>query len=105
LPSRKVVIMEYKFVRTVAGPVVVGDDEVLFFSQLGPLQDYVDADPEFIQKAKVFISDSIVDLAEQLAASLHVPVVGHEYYMSLPMYVSAVQQINNFEIHLRQQVR
>jgi hypothetical protein len=97
--------MEYKFVRTVAGPVVEGEYEVLLFSQFGPLQDYVDADPEFLQKAKVFISDSIVELAEQMAASLHVPVVGHDYYMSLPMYSSAIQHITNFENYLRQQVR
>lgn len=97
--------MEYKFVRTVNGPVVLGEDEVLFFSQFGPLQDYAEADPEFIQKAKVFISDSIVELAEQLATSIHMPVVGHEYFAALPMYTTAAHQITNFEQYLRQQVR
>lgn len=96
--------MKYEFVRTVNGPLVLGEGEILFFSQFGPLQDYVDADPEFLQKAKVFISDSIVELAEQLAASLHVPVVGHEFYNSLPAYITAVQQIRNFENYLRQQM-
>lgn len=97
--------MEYKFVRTVTGPAVLGEDEVLFFSQYGPLQDYADADPEFIQKARVFLSDSIVELAEQLAASLHMPVVGQEYFASLPYYLTAAQQLTTFEQYLRQQVR
>jgi hypothetical protein len=97
--------MEYKFVRTVSGPVVLGEDEVLFFSQFGPLQDYVEADPEFIQKAKVFLSESIVELAEQLATSIHMPVVGQEYFAALPMYTTAAHQLTNFEQYLRQQVR
>jgi hypothetical protein len=97
--------MKYEFVKTVNGPVILGEGEILFFSQFGPLQDYVDADPEFLDKAKVFVSDTIVELAEQLAASLHVPVVGHEFYNSLHIYVNTVQQIKNFENYLRQQMR
>lgn len=95
--------MEYKFVRTINGPAVMGDDEVLFFSQVVPLQDYVDSDPEFLNKAKVFVSEALVDLAEILATSLHAPVVGVEYAMSLPTYVSAVHQLNHLQNFISQQ--
>lgn len=103
LPSGKVVIMEYKFVRTISGPAVIGDDEVLFFGQVAALQDYVDSDPEFIAKARLFVSESIMDLAEILATSLHSPVAGVDYAMSLPMYVSAVQHLANLQNFISQQ--
>jgi hypothetical protein len=103
LSSEEVVTMEYKFVRTMSGPAVVGDDEVLFFSQVVPLQDYVDSDPEFLTKAKMFVSEAIVDLAETLATSLHTAVVGVDYAMSLPTYVTAIHHLATLEKFISQQ--
>ena len=97
--------MNYKFVHTIHGPAVVSGDEVLFFHQFVPLMDYADADPEFIPKAKAFIAEELVWMAQLLANSLSVPTVGVEYGFTLPTYVSAINSINNFEQYLRQQVR
>lgn len=95
--------MEYSFVRTVNGPAVVSDDEILFFTQFVALQDYVENDPEFIFKAKAFLSEALVDLAETLAMSLHTATVGVDFAMSIHHYVSAIHHINGFEAFIRQQ--
>jgi hypothetical protein len=95
--------MEYSFVRTTNGPAVVSADEVLFFTQYVALQDYVEDDPEFIFKAKAFLSEAIVDLAETLAMSLHTAVAGVEFALSIHQYIAAIHHINNFETFIRQQ--
>jgi hypothetical protein len=97
--------MDYKFMHTANGPAVVSEDEVVFFNQFVPLRDYVDADPEFVLKAKAFLAEEIVGMAQLLANSLTTPTVGVEYGMALPTYVTAIHHINNFEQFLRQQVR
>jgi len=97
--------MDYKFVHTVHGPAVVSEDEVVFFHQFAPLMDYADADPEFVLKAKAFIAEELVGMAQLLANSLSAPTVGVDYGMALPTYVTAIHHINNFEQFLRQQVR
>jgi hypothetical protein len=95
--------MEYSFVRTVNGPAVVSAEEIVFFTQYVALQDYVEADPEFLFKAKAFLSEAIVDLAETLAMSLHTAVVGVDFAMSIHHYISAIHHLNNFETFIRQQ--
>jgi hypothetical protein len=97
--------MEYKFMHTINGPAVVSEDEVIFFHQSVALMDYADADPDFVTKAKAFIAEEIVGMAQLLANSLSGPTVGVEYGMALPTYVTAIHHINNFEQFLRQQVR
>lgn len=89
--------MEYKFVQTTQGPVIVGDDEVLFFSQFGPLVDYVDADPEFLTKAKVYVADGLMAVAADVANSLSMAVVGGDLTSTLYGYVNALNQIKQFE--------
>jgi hypothetical protein len=97
--------MDYKFMHTANGPAVVSEDEVVFFNQSVALLDYADADPDFVAKAKAFLAEEIVGMAQLLANSLTTPTVGVEYGMSLPTYVTAIYHINNFEQFLRQQVR
>jgi hypothetical protein len=97
--------MDYKFTHTIHGPAVVSEDEVVFFHQFVLLRDYVDADPEFIAKAKAFIAEELVGMAQLLASSLSAPTIGVDYGFTLPTYVTAIHHINNFEQFLRQQVR
>lgn len=91
--------MEYKFVETVQGPVVQGEDEILFLSQFGPLLDYVEADPEFVAKAQAFVSEGLAKATEVLLDSLHQPVVGGDPAQLVYSYVSAVNQLKQFVGH------
>jgi hypothetical protein len=97
--------MEYKFIHTSQGPAVISEDEVIFFNQFVPLTDYADADPEFLAKARAFIAEELVGMAQILATSLSSPAIGVEYGMALPTYVTAIYHLNNFEQFLRQQAR
>jgi hypothetical protein len=89
--------MEYKIVSTIQGPAVIGEDEVLFFNQHGQLLDYADSDPEFVLKAKQFISDGIVTTANNLAKSMFEPVIGGDLTQDLYGYVNAMRFISEFE--------
>lgn len=97
VPCKKVVNMEYKFVATIQGPVVQGEDEILFFNEFGPLLDYVDEDPEFVSKAKAFVADGLVELSSTLAQSLTAQVVGAEAQQALYGYISAANHLKQFE--------
>lgn len=88
--------MEYKFIETIQGPVVQGEDEILFFTQFGPLLDYVDADPAFIEKAKAFVSEGLTRATESLVTSMSKPVVGGDPSPLVYGYVSAVNHLNQF---------
>lgn len=96
MSPRKVVNMEYKFVRTIHGPAVVGEDEVVFLHER-QVVDYVDSDSEFFVKAKAFISEAIKDYSNMITDSLEAPVVGVELALSLPAYVHASQTISRLE--------
>lgn len=96
MPSWKVVKMEYKFVRTVQGPVVVGEDEVVFLHER-QVVDYVESDQEFFVKAKSFIAEAIKDYSAMLIENFETPVVGIELALSLPAYVHASQTLARLE--------
>ena len=89
--------MEYKFMQTIQGPVVHGDDEILFFNEFGPLLDYVTEDPEFLPKAKQFISDGLLSFANTLATSMFQPVVGVDSTQTIYGYITALNNIKQFE--------
>lgn len=97
VPTRKMVIMEYKIVNTIQGPAVIGEDEVLFFNQHGQLLDYYEADPEFLVKAKRFISQGLVETAKDIAHSLYEPVLGGDLSPTLYGYMNALRFITDFE--------
>ena len=105
LSSRKMVIMEYKFVTTFQGPVVQGEDEILFFNQFGQLLDYADSDPEFVLKAKEFIADGLMEYAANVANSLTVPVIGGDQTPALYGFINAVGQVKQFEHNYLPSVR
>lgn len=89
--------MEYKLVTTVHGPAVLGEDEVVFFNQHPQLLDYLEADPEFLVKAKRFISQGVVETAKDIALGMFEPVVGGDLITPLHGYVNAVRYISDFE--------
>jgi hypothetical protein len=91
--------MEYKFVTTAQGPVVQGEDEILFFSQFGQLLDYHDEDPEFLNKAKTFVADGLMELSAHLANSLSAQVIGADPQQALYGYINAVSNLKQFEGH------
>lgn len=89
--------MEYKFVTTIQGPVVQGEDEILFFNQFGQLLDYVEEDPEFLNKAKEYVAAGLRDVVSNVADSLTVPVVGGDQTPSLYGFINAVSHLKQFE--------
>jgi hypothetical protein len=91
--------MEYKFVQTIHGPVVSGDDEILFFNEFGPLLDYVEEDPEFINKAKDFIGDNLMAITANLVNSMSQPVVGADNTQAIYGFITAINNIKQFEQH------
>lgn len=96
--------MEYEFVRTVQGPVLMGDGEVLFFYQHGPLQDYVDSDPEFFKKAKQFCLDAFKEHTEMITSNMQGEIVpGMELANSFHAYLNAFNEIAQFEYHQQTQ--
>ena len=95
--------MEYTFQRTVQGPVLVGDGEVLFFHQVGGLQDYIDSDPGFFEAAYKFCQDTIAEYGAELAKAVTEPVPGLEYVVNIMSYWAAVDELRRFEHHLNTQ--
>jgi hypothetical protein len=89
--------MEYKFIRTVHGPAVLGEDEVLFLSQFQQLVDYIDSDPEFLEKAKKHVSDEIRQMGNDIADSLFKAVVGGDQSQVLHMYLSSLNMLSQLE--------
>lgn len=89
--------MEYKFERTVQGPVLVGDDEVLFLHQFGGLQDYIDADPEFFTKAFDFCQQAIREYGNAMADAVTQDVPGLEYALNIMSYWAAVDGLRRFK--------
>lgn len=88
--------MEYKFARTAQGPVVVGEDEILFWHERQVIE-YVMEDPDFFVKAKAFLAETIREYSEALITSFSEPVVGMELVMTLPQYVHASQTLARLE--------
>ncbi|CAB4123481.1 hypothetical protein UFOVP46_12 [uncultured Caudovirales phage] len=89
--------MEYKFVRTTTGPVVLGEDEVLFFGDFNALVDYIDSDPEFVHKAKLFVAEGLRETADNLANSMFNAVVGGDQTQALYGYIGALRQLRELE--------
>lgn len=96
--------MEYKFVQTIHGPVVHGDDEILFFNEFGPLLDYLDEDPEFISKAKEFIGNGLMTSTQNLVTSMTQQVVGDSSQI-IYGYITALNNIKQFEQNYLPSVR
>jgi hypothetical protein len=89
--------MEYKFVTTFQGPVVQGEDEILFFNQFGQLLDYVDEDPQFLDKAKAYVAAGLREVSTNVADSLTVDVVGGDQAPALYGFINAVGHLKQFE--------
>jgi hypothetical protein len=89
--------MDYKFIETIHGPAVLGEDEVVYFTQPQELLDYLDADPEFLTKAKLFVSEGFKETATQMADSLTKQVIGGDRSQAIYGYVNAVQHLHRFE--------
>lgn len=89
--------MNYEFKRSSAGPVLVSEDEVLLFKDFAQLQDYADYDPEFFNKARDFVAESIRELSDLLINSMYGPVVGEELAGALPEYITSMYQLRSFE--------
>lgn len=89
--------MEYKFLRTINGPAILGEDEVLFLSQFQQLVDYIDSDPEFLEKAKKHVSDEIRSMGNDIADSMYTAVLGGDQTGTLHMYLSALNVLSQLE--------
>jgi hypothetical protein len=89
--------MDYTLIRTVHGPAVMGEGEVLFLNQFQQLVDYIDGDPNFVENAKKFISDEIRQLGNDIADSFYKPVLGGDLTQLLHMYLNSVQIIAQLE--------
>jgi len=90
--------MDYKFVQTIHGPAIFGDDEVVYFNQHQLMLDYYDSDPEFLLKAKEFIADGIRNLSGDLAESITSPlVVGGDLAQPLYGFINSIHAIRQFE--------
>lgn len=94
--------MEYRFQRTINGPVLVSEDEVLYFHQHGQLQDYIDSDPEFFPKGYDFCSDALREYGEMLADAIVKPVAGVEHAVNLMAYWAAAEQLRHLEQSMHQ---
>lgn len=97
--------MDYSFIRTIHGPMIVGSQEVISFTQHVQMYDYYLSDPEFLGKAKSFISETIEEYAQSVRQSLYEFVTGEEYYSALHHYVNAAHMIRRFENHFLPQQR
>lgn len=93
--------MEYKFASTVNGPVVVGEDEVLFFQQYGPLQDYIDSDPEFFTKAYEFFQVNMREQADQIIKSMTEQVMDLDWMNSFHQFYGAAKSLKEYERSLK----
>lgn len=89
--------MAYKFMHTVQGPLIQGDDEILYFSQFQEMVDYNDEDPDFCKNAKQFLADNLKKTAGDIADSLFYPVVGGDQTNAIYGYINAIRQIGEFE--------
>ena len=97
MSNGKVVKMEYQFVHTVHGPAVKGEDEVLFFHQIPQLVDYADSDPEFFEKARSFIKETILEFANRAVANMYEPTAGFEQSMTIGTYMNAIELLFRLE--------
>jgi hypothetical protein len=95
--------MEYRFDRTAHGPVVVGEDEIVFFHQYAQLQDYVNEDPEFFAKAYDFCQSVIAEYGDMLSRGIKESVVGVEQATSIIAYWAAADHLRRFQHSLNNQ--
>jgi hypothetical protein len=89
--------MEYKFVRTTTGPAVMGEDEVLFFGDFNSLVDYIDADPDFVVKAKKFVAEGLREISGNVADAMFTTVVGGDQTQALYGHINSVRQLRELE--------
>ena len=89
--------MDYKLARTINGPVLVAEDEVLFFHEYGPLQDYIDADPEFFNKVFEFIKENLAEQAQFIIQSVTENVPGHDWMNTFNNFYAASVNLKNFQ--------
>lgn len=92
--------MEYKLINTINGPAVLAEDEVVFFHQFGPLQDYVDADPEFFAKTFAFLLESLKEQSENAIKSLSQDVVGYDSLNQFNLTFNSYQNLKKFEFDI-----
>jgi len=89
--------MAHKFVKTVQGPVIQGEDEILFFSQFQEMVDYHDEDPNFLADSKKFLAEGLKSIAADIADAMFVPVVGGDQTRALYGYMDAIRSMGEFE--------
>jgi hypothetical protein len=89
--------MEYKFMSTSNGPAVVAEDEIVFFFEYGPLQDYIDEDPEFFNKAFDFIKKILAEQYEFIVQSVTEDVPGNDWMNRFNNFYSAAVNLRQFQ--------
>jgi hypothetical protein len=89
--------MKYQFVRTSQGPVVQGEDEILFFSDFQALIDYLDEDSDFVAKAKEFVAEGLRAVSANIADGLTAAIVGGDQTPALYGYLNAIRSLREFE--------
>jgi hypothetical protein len=94
--------MEYRFQRTLNGPVLVGEDEVLFLHENGAIEDYIDSDPDYYDKALAFIQETISEYGQMLAKGITEGVPGIEYAMNIMSYWTAADHLHRSRDHRMQ---
>lgn len=89
--------MEYRFQRSFAGPLVVTEDEVLFFHQFPQIEEIADEDPEFVEKGVKFCHEALIEYSEMITKGVYESVVGLDQAMNLMNYWHAIEQLRHFE--------
>jgi hypothetical protein len=89
--------MEYKFMSTTNGPAVVAEDEIVFFFEYGPLQDYIDEDPEFFNKAFDFFKEVLAEQYEFIVQSVTEDVPGNDWMNRFNNCYSAAVNLRQFQ--------
>jgi hypothetical protein len=89
--------MEYKLMMTLNGPVVVGEDEVVYFHEYGPLQDYIDLDPKFFAKAFEFLSNNMREQSGMLLQSIEEEIPGHDWLNRFNTTYAAAMNLKQFQ--------
>ena len=89
--------MEYRFERTVHGPAVVSSDEVVYFFEHAQLQDYIDEDPDFFNKAFAFCQETMAEYGDMLARAVTEDVVGVDRAGTIMQYWGAVQELRRVQ--------
>lgn len=91
--------MSYYFTKTLQGPAVVGEDEVVFFHEYEVLKKYIDAD--FFERAYEFCAKTIEEHAALLSEMiLKDKMYNYKHALSLMAYWDASKDLKELEKEL-----